>query len=384
MKKVLGIILELNPLHNGHKYFIDTAKSLVNPDVTVAIISTNFTMRGEINVINKFDRTKMLLDLGIDIVLELPFNLGVLSADYFAYNSINSLNKLQITDLAFGAELDDLDKLKHINELTTSDLFNNELRKNLDKGYSYSTSCNNALKLLTNDLDIITNYSLPNNTLGLQYLRAIEKINPNINVTLIKRIDNNYYDKELNQDNHFASATTLRNLLQSNIDISKYVPLNNDLEHNIYIDIKKANSNLFNLLYYKSLMNDLVYYGNKEGIENRLEKNIKSSKTLYEVVEKTITKRYTINYINRLILHIINETDIDFPITEDYVRVLGFNNNVKSYFKTLKCKKDIITNIKDTNNIIANNELKATKLYSLLTENYELYLNEYKIPIIKE
>lgn len=378
MKKVLGIILELNPLHNGHKYFIDNAKNIVKPDITIAIISTNFTMRGEINVINKFDRTKILLDLGVDIVLELPFNLGVLSADYFAYNAINSLNKLEITDLAFGAELDDLDKLKYINELTTSNIFNCELKKNLDKGYSYSTSCNNALKLLTNDLDIITNYSLPNNTLGLQYLRAIEKINPNINVTLIKRIDNNYYDDNIS--NNLASATSLRILLQNNRDISEYVPrhINNN-----YIDINLANNNLFKILYYKAISNDLIYYGSKEGIENRLEKNIKVSRTLSEVVERTITKRYTVNYINRLILHILNETDLDFPVDPDYVRVLGFNNDIKSYFKTLKYKKGIITNIKDTNNIIAKNELKATKLYSLVTENYDLYLNEYKVPIIK-
>ena len=114
MKTVLGMILELNPLHNGHKYFIDEAKRKVNPDVTIAIFSTNFSMRGDIMVIDKFTKTKLALEMGIDVVLELPFLGAVASADFFAYNSVKSLADFGITDLAFGVEFNNLENLNQM------------------------------------------------------------------------------------------------------------------------------------------------------------------------------------------------------------------------------------------------------------------------------
>ena len=68
MKKVLGLVLEINPPHNGHKYFIENAIKEVNPDYTIAIISGNICQRGEFSVMSKYDKTKILLDLGIDLV----------------------------------------------------------------------------------------------------------------------------------------------------------------------------------------------------------------------------------------------------------------------------------------------------------------------------
>ena len=102
--KIFGIILEANPLHYGHQYFISEIKKIYKPDLIVAIMSTSFTMRGEISLLDKFTKTNLLLENEIDIVLELPFILGVQSADYFAKNCIDILNLLKITDLAFGSE----------------------------------------------------------------------------------------------------------------------------------------------------------------------------------------------------------------------------------------------------------------------------------------
>lgn len=162
MKKVLGLILELNPLHNGHKYFIEKAINEIKPDVIVAVTSTNFTMRGELSVINKFEKVQKLLQLGIDIILELPFIGAVCSADYFAYNSIYSLNKLNVTDIVCGVELNDINKLNYLDEITSSDNFNNNVKDFLSNGYSYSTACNKALQMITDDEELIINYSLPN------------------------------------------------------------------------------------------------------------------------------------------------------------------------------------------------------------------------------
>ncbi len=111
MKRILGLILELNPFHNGHNYFIRKAQEIVNPDITIAIITTNFSMRGDIHTIDKFTKTKLLLKSNIDMVVELPFLGSVCSADYFAYNAIKTLSEFKITDLAFGSECQNIDEL---------------------------------------------------------------------------------------------------------------------------------------------------------------------------------------------------------------------------------------------------------------------------------
>jgi len=384
MKKVLGLILELNPLHNGHKYFIEKAINDLKPDTVIAITSTNFTMRGEISVINKFEKTKRLLDLGVDIVLELPFIGTVCSADYFAYNCVNALNQMGVTDIACGVELDNLDKLKLLNSLTKKDSFQIKVKEYLDQGFSYSTACNKALFSSTSDEELIVNYSLPNNTLALQYLKAINKINPKININLIKRISNNYFDENITGE--ISSATSIRNLIKSNnniIDISKYVPFDYS---NCLINIETSENNLYNLVKYKFINSNITdYLGIKEGIENRISNNLDKSNSLNELITNSQTKRYSSNYIRRLLLHIVMETSKVTNQEINYLRVLGFNKDAKKYINKLQkeIKEKIITSPKNSNNYYCLNELKATKLYDIIT-NSNIYKDEYKIPIIKE
>ena len=88
MRKILGLILELNPFHNGHAYFLKEASARAAPDLTVAVVSGNYTMRGDLSVIDKFAKTKLLLKASVDIILELPFVSAVNSADYFAAKDV--------------------------------------------------------------------------------------------------------------------------------------------------------------------------------------------------------------------------------------------------------------------------------------------------------
>ena len=128
MKKILGLVLELNPYHNGHKYFIEKAIELVNPDITIAIISSSFMMRGDPMILDKFSKTKILLDENIDLVLELPFISGTNNSDYFCSNSVNILKQFGITDLCFGAEIENIDLLYKLVELDNSIEFNNTIK----------------------------------------------------------------------------------------------------------------------------------------------------------------------------------------------------------------------------------------------------------------
>lgn len=387
MKKVLGLILELNPFHNGHSFFIQETKKMVEPDITVAIITTNFSMRGDIQVIDKFQKTKMLLNKEVDVVLELPFLGAVASADYFAFNSIKTLVDFKITDLAFGAETNDLNELNNLRKISKSNEFNMLVKEYMNKGFSYSTSTVKAIQSITNDVKIAESFSLPNNTLAIQYLNALDELKSNVNVTIIKRIINNYYDEVATSS--IASATSLRNLLSNNESISEFIP--NEFKNIEYIDINKAEYNLYTILQFKlSLIekSELVQVlGMNEGIENRLLSFI-NQKNYLDFIKNVETKRYSKTYIKRLILHLILNSKKDFsPQYHSYLRVLGMNKNGKVYISKLdkETKKSIITTFKNHEDMeIVKRELLATKLYGIITDKNNLYLEEYKIPILGE
>lgn len=387
--KALGLVLELNPPHYGHKYFIEKAKELVQPDVTIAIISTNFSMRGDISVINKFDKTNLCLDLGIDLVLELPYVGCVASADYFCSNAVNILNQFNITDLAFGAELDDIDKLRKLKDYYNSPKYNNAIQEYLQKGFSYSNACNKALMQMTKDLTLIENFSLPNNTLAIQYINAVDKIkekeNKDIELHVIKRIENNYFDKEENKESNIQSATAIREMMANGDDYREYV-LTNDVE---YADLNSCYEKMYNIIKSMFVLKNDIYemrdiLGVKEGIENRIDNVYQLSNSYEELVQNACTKRYSQNYIRRLLLNIILKVP-DVKQNVMYLRVLGFNKKGESHIKTLKksVKANIITSYKGSLVDASRYELKATKLYGLLTNNDNLYLEEYKLPIKK-
>ncbi len=390
-KKILGLVLELNPPHNGHKYFIDKAKELVEPDITIGVISTSFSMRGDIMVLDKFTKAKIALEMGIDLLVELPTIASNASADFFAYNSINILNSFGITDLVFGVELDNKEELTKLSQIIDSPSYNLNIKSFLDQGLSYSTSCNKALSLEINDLDLISSFSLPNNTLGIQYIRSINKINPNINYHLVKRIDNNYFDSFTTGP--ISSATSIRNHLKNNNDVNELI-FNSNIKMN-FINQDLSYQNLFNLLKYNLIINNNKLnniLGITEGIEHRLINISKETSSYDEFIEKVVTKRYPLNKIKRVLLNIILGIGEKDNLCYNYYRVLAFNSIGEKYLNTLprEIKKLIITSFKNVNNNItnisniANIELKATHLYGLITNNHNLYLQEYNIPIRSE
>lgn len=384
--KVLGLVLELNPFHNGHEYFINEAINVVKPDVTIAIISSSFAMRGEAMVMDKWEKSKILLSYGIDIVLELPFLGSVASADYFCYNSIKTLTDFNITDLAFGVELQKLDKIIKMKDIINNQEFSSLVKKYIDLGNAYSTSNIKALKEFTDDQELIDNFSLPNNTLAIGYLNAIEKINKDVRINLIKRIKNNYYDEEIT-DSKINSATSIRKLLANDLDISNYVPINLYKYHNP----EEINKNMFNLLKYIFNIRDINSLNNilgmNEGIENRILSFINKSTSYDDLINNIQTKRYTVNKIRRLLLHTLLDVSKEYENKYHYYhRILSMTQNGKKYVSSLpkEIKASIITSFKNQNNYLVDIEQKASKLYGLLINDPLIYLNEFNVPYIGE
>ena len=245
----VGIICEYNPFHNGHIYHLEKVKEIAKDEPIILVLSGNFTQRGNLSIIEKYDKAKIALEYGVDLVVELPFQFATQSSDFFAKGSIKLLNELKCNKIVFGSESNDV---KELINLANIQLNNKEyetlVKKELDKGINYPTAMSNALNKLTNNT-----ITTPNDLLGLSYVKEIIKNKYNIEPITIKRT-NDYNSKKL--DKKITSATSIREAIKNKVDISSTLP-KKALDKIRNIDEDKY----YNLLKYKIISDkDLSIY----------------------------------------------------------------------------------------------------------------------------
>ena len=374
MKKI-GIICEYNPFHNGHIYHLQKIKEMYPDSMIILVMSTSFTMRGEISILNKWDKTSIALKYGIDLVIELPTFYSTNSADTFAEGAIKILNYLDCEYLVFGSESNDIESLKELANIQINNKQYDLLVKDyMDKGNNYPTSMSKAL----NDLSKKT-IILPNDLLGLSYVKEIIKQKSSIKPITILRTN----------DYHNEGASSIREKIKNKEDINNYVPKETQ-DKIITITIE---DNFFKLLKYKILsdMNNLSdYLDVDEGLDNLIRKNIIKVNSYDELIEKIKTKRYTYNRLNRMFIHIllnIKKDNIEKRKEINYIRVLGFNDIGKKYLKEIReeIKIPIITNYSDINDDNLIFELYVTSIYNEIISRFDLNITELKsIPKRKE
>ena len=370
--EIIGIIAEYNPFHLGHLYHIKKIKEMYKDSLIICVMSSSFCQRGEVSVLNKWDKTSICLNNGIDLVVELPFVFSSQSADIFAKGAMAILNKLNVSKIVFGSETNDIDLLYNIANLQVNNTeFDFLVKKYLDDGNNYPTSLSLALKHFnTKKIDT------PNDLLGISYIKEIIKNNYDIEPICIKRT-NDYHGKEINDN--IISASLIRKLIKENKDISKYINYDDNI---IY-----KNTNYLDLLKYKvNTSNDLsIYQTVDEGIESRILKYINNSNTIDELISNIKTKRYTYNKINRMLIHILTDFKKEDFINEiTYIRILGFNTKGKKYLSSIKKDIDIplISNYKPNIDKNLDIEFKVTKIYSLIVKDNTLIKKELNKPII--
>ena len=350
---MVGIICEYNPFHNGHLYHLNKVKELFPNEVITLVLVGNFLNRGDVSVINKWDKTKLALDYGIDLVVELPFAFATQSADIYAYGAINILDNLKCDYLVFGSKINNIDILykKNNNKIN--------IKKKKKKGYNYPKAIDIALK---DKINISIN--TPNDLLGISYIKAIKKLNSRIKPITIKRT-NDYHDK--NTNGKISSATSIRNLIFDNIDISKYVPNTNY--------IKNINLNDFYLIIkHKIMTEDLTKYQDIDiSLNSLLKKNILKSNNIEELISNVKHKNYTYNRIKRCLVHILCCLDKKNYKLE-HIRILGFNNKGRQYLNKIKkeVKLPLLTKYD-------NYELLIDNIYNLISKD----INKNK-PILKK
>ena len=211
--KILGLIVEYNPFHQGHLYHINKAKQLIKPDVTIVIMSGHFVQRGEPAISNKWTRAGVAIKNGIDLVIELPFVYSVQSADYFAQGAIELLAKLKVTDIVFGSECGNINIFKDIAFTIKNNQknYDNLVKKQMNQGLRYPDACNQALSILMNKT-----VTTPNDLLGLAYVKEVINHNYPIELHCIKRT-NDFHSLDIES---ISSASAIRHALKNKIDIS--------------------------------------------------------------------------------------------------------------------------------------------------------------------
>ncbi len=373
MNKIIGIIAEYNPFHLGHIYQINEIKKIYPDSTIIVIISPSFTQRGDISIINKYNKTLICLENNIDLVVELPYPYATQSSDIFAKGAIEILNKLNIDTLVFGSESNAIETLKNLADISNNNTnYHNKVKDYLNKGYNYPTAMSKALYDITN-----ININTPNDLLALSYLKVINKYNYNITPISIKRT-NNYHSNTLDNSN-IVNASLIRKLYNEDKDISNYIATNS-INKLIKIDYNYLYS-LLRLQIINNINNLNEFQTVEEGIENRIKKYIYKSNTWEELVKNIKTKRYTYNRINRMLIHILNnykKTDND-NINIDYIRILGFNNKGRKHLNNIKKNIDIklISNYKPNISELLDLEFKITCNYAIITKDKKLITKEF-------
>lgn len=369
--KIVGIIIEANPFHKGHKYLIDKVREDLNPDILIACMSGYFTMRGELSVLSKLNKCDILLNNGFDLVMELPITHALNSADIFAESSVQILNSVGITHLAFGIENGEVDDFLNIIELENSKQFRDLFLKNLKNSNRYKQAYFETIKTISNNPTLAELTLLPNNTLGISYIRAIQKTT--ITPHCIKRIGANDLEAELST---FPSGTGLRKAINENIDISKFINFNTNLLSSIQDVDKQLKTLLLNLKIQQNYNQDTLHI--YEGIDNYIFNNFDFNLNFEDNLNKLSNKKYSKSKLRRVIISLLLNIPASLSKEPPYLRVLGFNASGINYLTSLK-DVTFITNIKNINNNFINEEIKATKLYSILTHK-DYLLDEFKFP----
>jgi len=363
--KVCGIVVEYNPLHQGHLYHLAKAKEIAGADIMVAVMSGNFVQRGEFAITDKWTRTQAALDAGIDLVLELPTIFTLQSATQFGKAAIDILHLAKCDTVVFGSETNNLDELKEIASMS----FNiDNFKENMKKGFSYPAVYGY----------MCDSYG-PNDILATAYLRELANFPEMEPISILRTSD--YLNDEL--DDRLPSALAIRTALKQGKDVSASTPMKG---------LESYPSPRWEQ-YYGVIRNRLLTTPAKElsqiflmdeGIENHLIKQAYEYYNWNDFISACVTRRYTRSRIQRTLCHLLmnNTKDMVKALPEyNKIRVLGFSDAGKQYLKYLKEQEvevanHFTANIKQYRDI----EYKAAVAYSMFMDNEHMeYINRAEI-----
>lgn len=388
MSKILAVIAEYNPFHNGHLYHLEKSKKIVDPDYSICIMSGNFCERGDTSIVDKWSKAEMAIKCGFDLVIELPVVYSISSAENFAEGALKILNAFNNVILSFGSECGDINVLNKFANILCDEPreFSTILTHELAKGISYPKARENALMLYLNDVRKYANVlSNPNNILGVEYLKAIKKLNSKVQPITIRRIGTDY--NSLKIKDRLASATAIRNLIQNDEDVAKLIPkpsfdiLSMNMKYGKTVNgLATFEKEIIFTLRKMSVQEIAELQDVSEGLENLIKNAADSCNTLEDLINSIKSKRYTRSRIQRILLYSllgITKKDIQESYkTNPYIRVLGVSRHGKELLSEISKKRSkypVITSVKkfmDSSNSkvlknMLNKDILASNIYTL-------------------
>jgi len=408
--KVNAVIAEYNPFHNGHKHQLDASAQKTSADYTIIIMSGNFVQRGAPAIIDKFTRAKTALSNGADLVLELPICYATSSAEYFATGAITLADKLGVVDtLSFGSECGDITVLNRIARILLNEPaeYSSYLKNNMRLGHSYPIARTDALIRYDSGLSDCRNVlSMPNNILGIEYIKALLRRGSDIIPCTTLRAGLDYHDIRLG--NNQSSSKAIREALYSgqNIDfLQQHVP------ENAFCILKDClgmipmmfSDDFSESLYYK-LLNEknegyTKYFDVSPALSDKILKHIYEYKSFSEFCNILKSRDMTYTRISRCLLHILLDlTDEKFEECKaldyaPYARVLGFRRDSAPLLSEIKKNSavPIITKLADAKGILSDtafkmleNELRMNDIYlsAAALKSKTTLQNEFSTPIV--
>ena len=327
--KIVGIICEYNPMHRGHKKQIDEIRRIHGPDsAVVCLMSGNFVQRGAPAIVDKSLRAKAALNCGADLVLELPVEYALSSAEGFAAGGVRILGGF-CDYLCFGAENADSERLMSTAKALLSEEFRPLLKGQLETGKSFPAARHAALEQMGLDANLLETL---NNILAVEYCKAILAQGCAMAPMPIFR-GGSYHDEQADPEN--PSATALRKLMTAGSDWTAFVPAGCRVFHDAPVHTTEAGQRA--ILAKLRTMTDAEFealpYGS-EGLWRKLMHASRSKTTLEEIIAATKSKRYTRTRIDRMILCAFLGLSLEDLMTmPPYTRVLGFTDRGRKVLK---------------------------------------------------
>ncbi|QQK76743.1 nucleotidyltransferase [Salicibibacter cibarius] len=352
--KSIGLIVEYNPLHNGHAYHLQASKEASGADVVICVMSGYFLQRGEPASFPRRTRTEMALAAGADLVVELPYAYSTQHAHWFARGAVSILNDLFTDEFYFGSEAGSIQDFHELDTFmqNNDDPLQKNVRNHLASGVSFPAAQAKAF----HDADLpgyLPDLSKPNNILGYHYVKTARQLGANIVAKTIPRIRAQYHDEALTEGQSIASATAIRKILSEHADVSLIYPYVPPQVYKMIEHFYEKGQPMHKWDDYYPYLQLLLgtrpadalaqIYEAEEGLENRFIKTALNQPTFQNFMHEVKTKRYTWTRLQRLAVHMLTgttKTDMDKAFGEAArprsVRILGFNETGRKYLNAVK------------------------------------------------
>lgn len=325
--KICAVVAEFNPFHNGHAYLLEKIRSSGYSHIVV-VMSGNYVQRGEAAIFPKDARAKAALQMGANLVIELPTVKVLATAEKYAFSALSVIKKFgnQINALAFGTETENFENLVEIKEILGTELFKKEVKLQLEKGLSFAVCRENAVRNISKKPCIANEIKNPNNILAVEYLKAMDKLGMSLDCLPVKRMEV--------PGKYFSASKLRKRIIQENLDFKNYIPEKLNFNINLKASYFEMGGEIICKL--RSLeKSDFARLPDvSEGLENRIRSAVKKACSFPELLEFAKTKRYAMARIKRIILCAFLGIDSNMASAEiPYVRVLGSD---KKGFEILK------------------------------------------------